>query len=65
MPSLYICAVLLFLALAAFVAWASALPGTPFLAFTPYATVIGGWLVLILASMYKVADLLDVVPKDK
>jgi amino acid transporter len=56
--------VLILFALVAFVAWAAALPGTPFLSLTPRATAIGGWAVVILALvMYKVADLLDVVLK--
>jgi amino acid transporter len=56
--------VLLLFALVAFIAWAAALPGTPFLSLTPRATAIGGWTVVILAVvMYQVADLLDVVPK--
>jgi hypothetical protein len=55
---------LILFALVAFVAWAAALPGTPFLSLTPRATAIGGWAVVILALvMYKVADLLDVVLK--
>jgi hypothetical protein len=61
-----ITSVLLIFAMVAFIAWAAALPGTPFLAFTARATAIGGWAVVILAIiMYKVADLLDVVPKDR
>jgi quinol-cytochrome oxidoreductase complex cytochrome b subunit len=63
-PGPRIVAVLVVLALVAFVAWAGAMPGTPFLVFTPYATEIGGWAVVILALiMYKLADLLDIVPK--
>jgi hypothetical protein len=56
--------ILLIFGLLAFVAWAAALPGTPFLTISPRATAIGGWSVIILAAvMYKVADLLGVVPK--
>jgi hypothetical protein len=51
-------------AIVAFVAWAAALPGTPFLSVTPRATAYGGFCVVILALiMYRLADLLDVVPK--
>lgn len=64
--SLWISFVLLMFAMVAFVAWAAALPGTPFLSFTPRATAIGGWAVVILAIlMYRAADLLDVVPKNQ
>jgi hypothetical protein len=56
--------VLLVFAMIAFVAWAAALPGTPFLTFSARATAFGGWAVIILAViMYRVADLLDIVPK--
>jgi hypothetical protein len=48
----------------AFVAWAAALPGTPFLAITPNATRIGGFSVVILAAvMYKTANLIGIAPK--
>jgi hypothetical protein len=57
-------AVLFFFALVAFTAWAAALPATPFLSINRHATAAGGWSVLILTGiMYKVADLLDAVPK--
>jgi hypothetical protein len=63
-PSPRIALILLFFGLVAFVAWAAALPGTPFLSLSPIATAVGGWAVLILAGiMYKVADILGIVPK--
>jgi hypothetical protein len=63
-PSVRIAFILLFFGLVAFIAWAAAMPGTPFLSLTPIATAIGGWAVLILAGiMHKVADILGVVPK--
>jgi hypothetical protein len=63
-PGPRIVVVLVILALVAFVAWAGAMPGTPFLVFTPYATEIGGWAAVILAViMYKLAAIFDVVPK--
>jgi hypothetical protein len=47
-----------------FVAYASALPGSPFLEINDQATRVGGIAVILLAGlMYKLADLLDVVPK--
>ena len=56
--------ILVAFAIVAFVAWTAALPATPFLDFTPRATVIAGVAVLILAVlMYRVADLLDIVPR--
>jgi hypothetical protein len=56
--------ILLVLAAVAFVAWAMALPGTPFLSITAHATAIGGASVIILTTiMYKIADLFDLVPK--
>jgi hypothetical protein len=63
-PSARIALIILFFGLVAFIAWAAALPGTPFLSLTPIATAVGGWAVLILAGiMYKVADILEIVPK--
>jgi hypothetical protein len=54
---------LLIFATLAFVAWAAALPGTPFLSLSPRGTTIGGWAVVILAAfMYRMAAVLDVVP---
>jgi hypothetical protein len=56
--------ILLLFAVIAFVAWAAALPGTPFQAFSERATAIGGWAVAILAVvLYKAADALGIVPK--
>lgn len=56
--------ILFIFAVAAFVAWAAALPSTPFLSLSEYATNIGGWSVIILAAvMYKAAEFLDIVPK--
>lgn len=50
-------------AIVAFVAWTAALPSTPFLSIFPDATTIGGWAVIILAViMYKVAELMGIVP---
>jgi len=48
----------------AFIVWSMALPGTPFASLFPRATTIGGVAVIIVTSfMYKLADLLDLVPK--
>ncbi len=56
--------ILLAFALVAFVAWSAAIPDTPFLYFSERATVIAGFVVLVLAAvMYKVADLFGIVPK--
>jgi hypothetical protein len=56
-------AILFVLASVAFVSWAAALPGTPFLSISTHATVIGGACVIIITSlMYKVAELFDLVP---
>jgi hypothetical protein len=55
---------ILLFALVAFVAWSAAIPDTPFLYFSDRATIIAGFLVLVLAAvMYKAADLLGIVPK--
>jgi len=55
---------LMIFAAVAFIAWSMALPGTPFASLFPRATTIGGVAVIIVTSfMYKVADLLDLVPK--
>ena len=52
---------LLLLTLTAFVAWACALPATPFLDWWSDATVLGGAAVIVLAPFYpKVAELLDI-----
>jgi hypothetical protein len=56
--------ILLAFAVVAFVAWSAAIPDTPFLYFSERATVIAGFVVLILAAvMYKAADLFGIVPK--
>jgi hypothetical protein len=57
-------AILMLFAAVAFVAWAMALPGTPFLSLNARATAIGGASVIIITLIiYKIADLLDLVPK--
>jgi hypothetical protein len=57
-------AILLAFAVVAFVAWSAALPETPFLYFSPRATVIAGFAVLILAAvMHRAADLFGIIPK--
>jgi amino acid transporter len=59
-----IMSILLIFAITAFIAWAAAMPGTPFLSVTPRATAVGGWAVVILAIvMHRVAELLDVIPR--
>ena len=63
-PKLWISLVLFVFAAVAFVAWAAALPDTPFLTFSPQATEYGGYTVMILAVvMYKAAEVLGVVPR--
>jgi hypothetical protein len=55
---------LLIFALVAFVAWAAALPGTPFLALHAHATAFGGFAIVILAVFLpQIAGLLGIVPK--
>jgi hypothetical protein len=56
-------AILFVFALLAFVVWAAALPGTPFLSISQHATAIGGACVIVVTGiMYKIADVLDLVP---
>jgi len=58
--------ILAILGVVAFVAWAAAMPGTPFLSLHPNATAAGGVSVMILAAfMYKIAEVFDLVPKVK
>lgn len=54
---------LLAMAFVAFCAWASALPNTPFLEFGERATLVGGFVVLILSLlMPRIAVLLGAAP---
>lgn len=50
-------------AVVAYVAWAAAMPGTPFLELSDDATRIGGFVVVIAAAlMYKAGEVLGIVP---
>jgi hypothetical protein len=54
---------LLAMAVVAFCAWASAMPNTPFLEFGDRATLVGGFVVLILSLlMPRIAVLLGAAP---
>ena len=64
LPSIRMLGLLFLFALIAFIAWAAAMPATPFLMFSTNATQIGGFAVIVFAAiMYKIADLLDILPK--
>ena len=62
-PGVRVLVILILFGLFAFVAWASALPSTPFLQFTDKATEIGGAFVIGAALfLYRFAEALGIVP---
>jgi|SRR5215471_13713778 hypothetical protein len=63
-PKLGVLLLLVAFAAVAFVAWAAAMPATPFLSLNSYATQIGGFIVVPLAFvMWGLADIFDALPK--
>jgi membrane-associated phospholipid phosphatase len=63
-PDKKILLLLLFFSFVAYAVWCAALPASPFLLISQYANIVAGVLVIPLAAiMYKIADLLDAVPK--